>query len=101
MLETVHQKRLSFDDALYLSANFTYVVTNFLLRQAEEGELVVATDPDGIFHFLGPGGSFKFPARVLNSLVPLFEELGKAPSGITYRHPDLRATIRREFEEKV
>jgi len=79
VLETIHLRRLSFDDAVYLSTNFTYEVLNNLTVQAAEGKIVVATSEDGILHFLGPDGSPKLPQKILHSLAELVDELSKTP----------------------
>jgi len=90
ILETIHRKRLPFDDALYLSANFTYAVASCLWRHAEEGKLAVALDDEEELHFLGPDGSFKFPSQILNSLVDLIDELGKSPPDKQSQHNDAK-----------
>jgi len=91
MLESIHLRRLSFDDALYISANLTYDVLDYLVQQATEDSLVVATMDDGSLRFFGPGGSQEFPAKVLKRFPSLVEALYKAPA----KKPDADHKLKR------
>jgi len=79
MLETIHLRRLSFDDALYISANLTHDVVDYLVQQATGPDLTVGAMDDGSLRFIAPSGSEQFPAKVLKHFPRLVEALYKAP----------------------
>jgi len=79
MLETVHQKRLSFDDAMCLSANFTCAVLDFVMKNVQEDNLVVTVDDNDVLHFVRPDGSVRLPAKVCEALMRTVRELSKVP----------------------
>jgi len=74
MLETFQEgHRLSLDDAVYISARFTYEVSRLLMKEMDES-VTFATGMDGHVrsgYFLGAKGDWKYPPKFVEKLMDL------------------------------